>query len=70
VNGAPWVLSPKGVRFPLKPLFYDLETKIHWMDEHGIGLGPTSVAAPLLLYELEAEDCLRVCAMVNDAAAS
>lgn len=68
-GSGPWVLSDTGVRFPLAPLFYDLETKVAWMDEHGIDVSLTSVAAPLFLYELEPEESARVCAMVNDAAA-
>ncbi len=64
-----WVVCERGLQFPLTPLFADVDAKLAWMDRYGIDVSLTSVAAPLFLYELEAEEAARVAAEVNDAAA-
>lgn len=68
-GSGPWVVCTRGLQFPLTPLFHDVETKLAWMDEHGIDISLNSTAAPLFLYELEADECVRLCREVNDAAA-
>jgi aminocarboxymuconate-semialdehyde decarboxylase len=70
-NGSgPWVVCEQGLEYPLTPLFYDVEHKLRWMDERGIDVALTSIAAPLFFYELETEQqVLDVCREINDAAA-
>jgi aminocarboxymuconate-semialdehyde decarboxylase len=71
-NGSgPWVVCEQGLEYPLTPLFYDVEAKLRWMDERGIDVALTSIAAPLFFYELETEQqVLDVSREINDAAAA
>ena len=62
-----WVVTERGLEFPLLPLFHDVQAKLDWMDERGIDISCTSIAAPLFLYELETEDAVaELCASAND----
>lgn len=69
-GSGPWVVCEHGLEYPLTPLFHDVEHKIRWMDERGIDVALTSIAAPLFFYELESEQqVLDVSREINDAAA-
>jgi aminocarboxymuconate-semialdehyde decarboxylase len=69
-GSGPWVVCEQGLEYPLTPLFYDVEQKLRWMDERGIDVALTSIAAPLFFYELEGEQqVLDVSREINDAAA-
>jgi aminocarboxymuconate-semialdehyde decarboxylase len=68
-DSGPWLVCKAGLQFPLDPKFYDPEAKLAWMDEKGIDISLTSVAAPLFLYETGAERSAEIARMVNDAAA-
>lgn len=70
-SGSPWVVCEHGLEYPLTPLFYDVEAKLGWMDERGIDVSLTSIAAPLFFYELEGEQAVVDISMeINDAAAA
>jgi aminocarboxymuconate-semialdehyde decarboxylase len=70
-SGSPWVVCEQGLEYPLTPLFHDVEAKLGWMDERGIDIALTSIAAPLFFYELPDEEALLETAMeINDAAAA
>lgn len=64
-----WIVCSRGLQFPLGPLFHDVEAKLRWMDDRGIDVSITSIAAPLFLYELEKDQLVDLCRRVNDAAA-
>lgn len=65
-----WVVCERGLEYPLTPLFSDVEAKLEWMDERGIDVSLTSIAAPLFFYELEDEQqVVDVSREINDAAA-
>jgi aminocarboxymuconate-semialdehyde decarboxylase len=64
-----WVVANGGVQFPLNPRFYDVEAKLAWMDERGIDVALTSVAAPFFMYELAPPDAVSAAQATNDAAA-
>ncbi|MDQ6817461.1 MAG: amidohydrolase [Actinomycetota bacterium] len=64
-----WIVCKSGLQFPLTPIFHDVEAKLEWMDERGIDVSLTSVAAPLFMYELGAEEAAELARLINDAAA-
>lgn len=65
-----WVVCEQGLEYPLTPLFTDVEAKLEWMDERGIDIALTSIAAPLFFYELEPQHVVDVSREINDAAAA
>ncbi|MEA2196461.1 MAG: aminocarboxymuconate-semialdehyde decarboxylase [Solirubrobacteraceae bacterium] len=65
-----WVVAASGLQFPLTPLFYDIEAKLAWMDDRGIDVSLTSIAAPFFMYELAPEDAGALAQAANDAAAT
>jgi aminocarboxymuconate-semialdehyde decarboxylase len=65
-----WVVAASGLQFPLTPLFHDVGAKLAWMDERGIDVALTSIAAPFFMYELAPEDAASLARGVNDAAAT
>jgi aminocarboxymuconate-semialdehyde decarboxylase len=64
-----WIVCQSGLQFPLTPIFHDVEAKLDWMDERGIDVSLTSVAAPLFMYELGADEAMAPARLINDAAA-
>jgi aminocarboxymuconate-semialdehyde decarboxylase len=65
-----WVVAASGLQFPLTPLFHDVEAKLAWMDDRGIDVSLTSIAAPFFMYELAPEAAAPLAKAVNDAAAT
>lgn len=68
--GSEWVVCESGLQYPLTPLFTSVEAKLEWMDERGIDVALTSIAAPLFFYELPAERVAELSREINDAAAA
>lgn len=68
-GGVEWVVCKQGLEYPLTPLFTDVEAKLEWMDERGIDVALTSIAAPLFFYELAPDRLVDLCREINDAAA-
>lgn len=65
-----WVVCEQGLEYRLTPLFTDIGAKLEWMDERGIDVALTSIAAPLFFYELAPEQVIDVSREINDAAAA
>jgi aminocarboxymuconate-semialdehyde decarboxylase len=65
-----WVVAASGLQFPLTPLFHDIEAKLAWMDDRGIDVSLTSIAAPFFMYELAPDDAAWLASAANDAAAA
>lgn len=58
----------KGIMYPCHREFYDMETKLEYMEEKDIDLSIISVAPPLFYYWTDPEVSLYVAQLVNDEA--
>jgi aminocarboxymuconate-semialdehyde decarboxylase len=66
----PLIVHSNGLRYPVFPLFHDVEAKLAQMDRDGIDVSISSVVSTLFLYELEPADTLAVHRVINDAGAA
>ena len=68
-DGTQWLVHARGLRYPLSPTFYDLESKLERMDADGIDVAFDSIPAPYFFYELPPQETLSISKMFNDAIA-
>lgn len=69
VDGEPWVVHRQGYRYPLLPAFHDVQARLEMMDATGVDSAVLSVAPPLFLYGLPADEARTAAATANDALA-
>jgi aminocarboxymuconate-semialdehyde decarboxylase len=65
----PLIVHENGLRYPVFPLFYDVEAKLEQMDRDGIDVALISLSPSLLLYWAEPTETVRVHRFINDAGA-
>lgn len=70
VDGAPWVVHRQGYRYPLPPHFHDVTARLRHMDTMGVSAAVLSIAPPLFLYWVGADEAVDVARTVNDELAA
>ena len=65
----PWVVHPQGYKYPLSPLFHDVDARLAAMDSRGIEKAVLSIAPPFLLYDINPEEAVVASRIINDALA-
>jgi aminocarboxymuconate-semialdehyde decarboxylase len=66
----PLIVHDNGLRYPVFPLFHDVDAKLEQMDRDGIDVSISSVVSTLFLYDLAPAETLAVHRVINDAAAA
>ena len=65
-GGTEWLVHRQGFRWPVPPVFYDLEARLASMDERGISHAVLSIAPQLFMYWVEPGEAAAFCRAVND----
>jgi aminocarboxymuconate-semialdehyde decarboxylase len=65
----PLIVHGNGLRYPVFPLFHEVEAKLAQMDRDGIDISLVSLTPSLFLYWTDPEETARVHRVINDAAA-
>lgn len=66
----PLLIHARGLRYPVTPLFTDLDTRLEQMDVDGIDVSIQSAAAPFFFYELPPAQTVRLSMLFNEAVAA
>lgn len=70
VAGSPWVVHRQGYRYPLPPHFYDVSARLAHMDAMGVSAAVLSIAPPMFLYWVGADEAVDVARTINDELAA
>jgi aminocarboxymuconate-semialdehyde decarboxylase len=65
----PLIVHGNGLRYPVFPLFHEVDAKLEQMDRDGIDVSLMSLTPSLFLYWTDAGETARVHRVINDAAA-
>jgi aminocarboxymuconate-semialdehyde decarboxylase len=66
----PVIVHANGLRYPVFPLFHELEAKLAQMDRDGIDVSLVSLTPSLFLYWADPADTARIHRLINDAVAT
>ncbi len=69
-GGREWLVHRQGFRYPVPPVFYDLDARLAAMDERGISHAVLSIAPQLFMYWVAADEAAGFCRAANDALAA
>lgn len=69
-DGQEWLVHRQGFRYPVPPVYSDVEARVRSMDERAISHAVLSIAPTLFMYWVDAGEAAGFCRAANDALAA
>lgn len=69
-GGQEWLVHRQGFRYPLPPVFFDVDARLRSMDERGVSHAVLSIAPTMFMYWTRASEASAFCRAANDALAA
>ena len=69
-DGQEWLVHRQGFRYPVPPVYCDVEARLRAMDERAVSHAVLSIAPTLFMYWVDAGEAAGFCRAANDALAA